>query len=76
MDSMTTYPEFEKGLTLAQKFAVADDDAADRMLAKAILHDSDKGTVYEFVDGSFYIPSLDNPVFVSASELRSRLNEF
>ena len=68
--------EFEEGLTFAQRRRYADAVVADRMLDNVSVHHSDKGMIFEFTDGSLYVPWLDNPVFVSMSELRSRLNEF
>jgi hypothetical protein len=68
--------EFEEGLTFAQRYAAADAVVADRMLDNVSVHHSDKGMIYEFTDGSLYVTWLENPVFVSMSELRTRLNEF
>jgi hypothetical protein len=68
--------EFEEGFTFAQKYAASDAVAADRMLDNVSVHKSHKGVFYEFTDGSLFVSWLDKPVFVSKSELRTRLNEF
>jgi len=68
--------EFKDGLSFAQKYAAADAVAGYKMLDNVCVHNSDRGVFYEFTDGSLYVPWLDNPVFVSLSELRSRLDEF
>jgi len=66
----------EERPTFAQRYAAADPIAADKMLDNASVHHSDKGMIYEFTDGSLYVTWLENPVFLSMAELRSRMNHF
>lgn len=68
--------EFGERPSFAQRYPAADAVAADRMLDNVSVHHSERGMIYEFTDGSLFVTWLENPVFVSMSELRARLNEF